>query len=80
MCQRAMKITKLVGSDTDRYKLYLDYDQVDNCVKESVKEVLAARVFIGTSLTTISPKLNLTYAEAVQAIGNILVESGLINK
>jgi hypothetical protein len=49
-------------------------------VRKSVKEVLAAHVFNGTGAVTILPKANLTYAEAAQAIKNLLVESKLINK
>ena len=80
MYQRAMKVTKLTGSDTTRYQNYTDYEQVGNWATNYVKEVLSARVFNGTSTTTISPKSNLTYAEAAQAIKNLLVESKLINK
>jgi hypothetical protein len=80
MYQRAMKITKLTGKDTDRYRNYTDFQDVSNWAKAYVKEVLAAHVFNGTSAKTISPKSNLTYAEAAQAIKNLLVESKLINK
>ncbi|MEA4988303.1 MAG: S-layer homology domain-containing protein [Anaerovorax sp.] len=80
MYQRSMKVTKLVGNDMNRYQSYTDFTKVSGWASTSVKEVLAAHVFNGTSATTISPKSNLTYAEAVQAIKNLLVESKLINK
>ena len=80
MYQRAMKVTKLIGSDTNRYQSYTDFAKVSNWASTSVKDVLAAHVFNGASATTISPKSNLTYAEAAQAIKNLLVESKLINK
>lgn len=80
MYQRAMKITKLVGTDLNRYQTYTDYKQVGNWATDFVKDVLSAHVFNGTTSTTISPKANLTYAEAAQAIKNLLVESKLINK
>ncbi|PKM65173.1 MAG: hypothetical protein CVU95_16350, partial [Firmicutes bacterium HGW-Firmicutes-2] len=80
MYQRAMKITKLTGSDTTRYEKYTDYATVSSWADTHVKEVLSAHVFNGTSTNTISPKSNLTYAEAAQAIKNLLVESKLINK
>ncbi len=80
MYQRAMKITKLTGSDTTRYQNYTDYETVSSWAKTYVKEVVSAHVFNGTGTTTISPKANLTYAEAAQAIKNLLVESKLINK
>lgn len=79
MYQRAMRLTKLIGKDTDRYKSYTDFDDVSDWAAASVKEVLAAGVFNGTSITTISPKSKLTCAEAAQAIRNLLVESKLIN-
>lgn len=80
MCQRAMEITKLEGTDNNRYQSYTDYEQVGNWATHYVQEVLSAHVFNGTTATTISPKSNLTYAEAAQAIKNLLLESGLINK
>ena len=80
MYQRAMKVTKLSGSDTNRYLTYTDFANVSSWATGYVKEVLAAHVFNGTTATTISPKSNLTYAEAAQAIKNLLVESNLINK
>lgn len=80
MYQRAMKITKLTGSDEKRYTTFMDYNQVSSWATPYVKDVLAAHVFNGTTATTISPKSNLTYGESAQAIKNLLVESGLINK
>ena len=80
MYQRAMKITKLNGNDPNRYKTYADFAKVSTWAANSVKEVLSAHVFNGTSETNISPKASLTYAEAAQAIKNLLVESKLINK
>ena len=80
MYQRAMKVTKLTGSDTNRYQNYTDFVKVSNWATSNVKEVLAAHVFNGANKTEISPKSNLTYAEAAQAIKNLLVESKLINK
>ncbi|HBF65964.1 MAG TPA: hypothetical protein DDW34_09705, partial [Clostridium sp.] len=80
MYQRAMKITKLVGSDENRYQNYTDYSQVSEWAATYVKEVLSSHVFNGTTETKISPKASLTYAEAAQAIRNLLVESNLINK
>ncbi|PKM53282.1 MAG: hypothetical protein CVV00_13070, partial [Firmicutes bacterium HGW-Firmicutes-5] len=80
MYQRAMKITKHVGSDENRYKNYADYSQVSEWATTYVKEVLSAHVFNGTTATTISPKASLTYAESAQAIKNFLVESKLISE
>lgn len=80
MYQRAMNITNLIGRDTNRYQSYTDIDKVSGWASTAVKDVLAAHVFNGTSATNISPKSNLTYAEAAQAIKNLLVESKLINK
>jgi len=79
MYQRAMKVTKLTGEDSNRYQNYKDFEAVSPWAVTSVKEVLAAHVFNGTAATTISPKSNLTYAEAAQAIKSLLVESKLIN-
>jgi len=80
MYRRAMVITKLRGAEPGRYQSFSDYDQVSDWARESVKETLSARVFNGTTATTISPKSNLTYAEAAAAIKNLLVKSKLINQ
>jgi len=80
MYQRAMKITNLVGSNENRYQNYTDYSEVSDWAKTNVKNVLSAHVFNGTSETKISPKASLTYAEAAQAIRNLLVESKLISE
>ena len=80
MYQRAMNVTKLTGSDTLRYQNFSDFENVSNWAETYVKEVLSAHVFNGTTAATISPKSNLTYAEAAQAVKNLLVESKLINK
>lgn len=80
MFQRAMKVTKLVGLDVNVYQSFRDHKQVSNWVTSYVEEVLSAHVFNGKTATTISPKSNLTYAEAAQAIKNLLVESKLINR
>ncbi|PKM54223.1 MAG: hypothetical protein CVV00_09190, partial [Firmicutes bacterium HGW-Firmicutes-5] len=78
--QRAMVITKLIGVDQNRYQSYIDYEEVEEWATTYVREVLSAHVFNGTTATTITPKANLTYAEATQAIKNLLVTSKLINK
>ena len=80
MYQRAMKITKLTGSDANRISTYSDREQVSKWAVLYVTDVLSANVFNGTTSTTISPKSNFTYGEAAQAIKNLLVESKLINK
>jgi hypothetical protein len=80
MYQRAMKITKLVGSDATRFQHYTDYNQVGDWAKANVRTVLSAHVFNVTTATTISPKASLTYAEAAQAIKKLLVESKLISE
>ncbi|PKM56381.1 MAG: hypothetical protein CVV00_00360 [Firmicutes bacterium HGW-Firmicutes-5] len=80
MYQRAMAVTNLVGIDQNNYQNYTDYGQVGSWATTYVKEVLAAHVFKGTTTTTISPKSDLTYGEAAQAIKNLLIESKLINK
>ncbi|MBP1926923.1 hypothetical protein J2Z76_002795 [Sedimentibacter acidaminivorans] len=79
MYQRAMKMTKITGDDSNLYQNYKDFETVSPWAESYVKEVLSAHVFNGTTATTISPKSNLTYAEAAQAIKNLLVESKLIN-
>lgn len=80
MYNRAIEITKLVGTDENKYQNYSDYDQVSSWATDSVKSALSAHVFNGTTETTISQKSKLTYAEAVQALKNLLVESKLMNK
>ena len=59
---------------------YLYYPQSLKLLEDSDGAVLSANVLNGTTPTTISPKSNLTYAEAAQAIKNLLVESKLVNR
>ncbi len=80
MYERAMKITELKGENPLRYKNYEDYNNVSEWAKASVEGVLSAGVFNGTSEETIEPKATFTYAEAAQAIKNLLVASNLINE
>ena len=80
MYERAMKVTQLTGTDIARYEKYSDFVQVSSWARSSVQNVLAAHVFSGTGAETISPKAHLTYAQAAQAIKNLLVESKLMNE
>ena len=80
MYHNAMKIVALKGSDSSRYLSYDDFSTVGKWAQSYVKEVLAAHVFNGTKGNSISPKSILTYAEAAQAIQNLLVASELINE
>lgn len=80
MYQRAMKVSKLVGEHGNRYEVFTDFSEVSSFARESVKEVLAAHVFNGSTTKLLSPKKNLTYAEAIQAIKNLLVSAKLINQ
>jgi len=75
-----MKVTELVGADSLRYKIFVDFSSVSDWAKPYVKDVIAAKVFNGTSMTTISPKSTFTHAEALAAIRNLLVEANLINR
>ena len=80
MFSKAMKVVDLAGSEPSRYRAYKDYGTIQNWAAPYVKEVLSAKVFQGTSATTLSPNANLTHAESLTAIRNLLVESGLINE
>jgi len=80
MYNRAMSVTKLVGSDTNRINNYTDYALVSGWAKENVKQVIAAKVFNGVNSTTLAPKATLTTAEAATAVRNLLVQSNLINE
>jgi hypothetical protein len=77
---RAMAVANITATDLERIKDYSDYDQVSDWAAEAVKEVVGAGVFNGTSENTLSLDSTLTYAEAAQAIRNLLVEAGLINE
>lgn len=80
MFQRAMKLTNLKGNDLNRYQNFTDFNQVSEWASSSVKEVLSAHIFNGIGETRLDPKSAISYAEAAQAIKNLLVESKLINK
>jgi hypothetical protein len=80
MYARAMDVIQFKGTNTERIKQYTDVGKVSGWALDYVKKVTSGSVFNGTSATTLSPKSTFTYAEAAQAIQNLLVESGLINK
>lgn len=80
MYEKAMKITKLVSVQADKYKAYTDYSQASEWAKTYIQTVVGAGVFNGKTTTQLAPKANLTYAEAVQAIRNLLLASKLINQ
>lgn len=80
MYARAMGIVKLEGDDNERINKYKDYSDVSEWAKGSVKSVISVKVFNGTSVDKLSPKAQLTCAEAATAIRNLLIESSLINK
>ncbi|KXL52093.1 hypothetical protein CLNEO_24420 [Anaerotignum neopropionicum] len=42
MYPRAMKITKLIGSDDSRCESYTDYSQVSDWAKTNIKNILSA--------------------------------------
>lgn len=78
--QRAMTISDLKGAEQNTHQSFSDFQQVSHWATPFVKEVLSAHVFNGSSTKLLAPKSNLTYAEAVQAIRNLLVASKLINQ
>lgn len=80
MYVRAMAVANFIGKENERFMGFDDYTQVSEWAKEDVKSVLAARVFNGVSASSLAPKANLTHAEAITAIRNLLTESGLINR
>ncbi|MGX8797715.1 Calx-beta domain-containing protein [Fusibacter sp. JL298sf-3] len=80
MYQRAMTVTKLSGDDKNRYLIYKDFSEVNGWATAYVKEALAAHALDEIAATTVSPKKQLTHAEAAQMIKNLLVESNLINE
>jgi hypothetical protein len=59
--------------------VYLDYDLVSSWAKESVSSIINMKVVIGTSDTTLSPQKQLSIAEGLQMIYNLLKESELID-
>ena len=80
MYSRAMKITKLPEEEPERCNDFEDFVQVSQWAVPYVKNVVAAKVFNGTSSTTLSPNSFLTHAESLTAIRNLLAKSSLINQ
>ena len=80
MCQRAMIIVKLASKDSDKYLDYADFTSISSWALASAKAAVSVGVFNGTSDSMLSPKANLTYAEAATAIRNLLIIAGLINE
>jgi uncharacterized repeat protein (TIGR02543 family) len=79
MYSRAMNIVGLRGENQDKYMNFTDFELVGNWAKQGTINVLSAGVFNGKTKELIDPRGKLTYAEASQAIYNLLINSGLIN-
>jgi hypothetical protein len=80
MYAKAMDIVKLREVDNNKIESYEDKEKVSPWAYRYVKKTVSANVFNGRTKNTIAPKGTLTYAEAVTAIRNLLIESKLINK
>jgi hypothetical protein len=79
MCERAMNIVELIGDEDNRFSNYVDFLESSEWAKSSIKRVLSAKVFNGEKADVLAPKSKITNAEAITAIRNLLIESGLIN-
>ncbi|MCT4606907.1 MAG: S-layer homology domain-containing protein [Marinisporobacter sp.] len=80
MYAKAMDIVKLSEVDNNKIKSYKDKEKVSPWAYKYVKKTVSANVFNGRTKETIVPQGTFTYAEAVTAIRNLLIESKLINK
>ncbi|MCR4429640.1 MAG: InlB B-repeat-containing protein [Tepidanaerobacteraceae bacterium] len=80
MYSRAMDIVGLIGSGKNRIDSYEDKDSVPVWAYEHVKKVVSAKVFNGNDELKLLPLKSFTYAEAAQAIRNLLTETNLINQ
>ena len=77
---KAMDIAKLEASNKSKLKAYKDSSKISAWAYNSVDKVVASGIFSGKSASQISPKDNITCAEAVVAMRNLLVKGNLINK
>ncbi len=75
---RAMTVTGLVPKDMGKLSQFVDYDLVSMWAVDYVKEVVNVDIFIGHNNMLMSDK-PLTYAEAIQAVRNLLIQSNLID-
>ncbi|QGG47220.1 S-layer homology domain-containing protein [Heliorestis convoluta] len=76
---RAMDRAGLEEVDRSRIENYVDKDQIATWAYESVKKTVGAGVFQGKTLERLDPKDTFTYAEAAQAIRNLLIQARLIS-
>lgn len=77
---RAMNVTELKNLNDVRVTTYVDYDEVTAWAAKSVRDVVGAGVFVGTSPKELDPGAALTSAQGLAAVRNLLVKSGLINE
>ncbi len=79
MFSNVMRVINYYGTDTTRINSFTDKEEVSSWAYQSVKDVLAARLFNGKTIDTIAPLDTITYSEAATALWNLLVEANLIN-
>jgi len=79
MYANAMNLTRLFSTES-RMHLFEDAKLVSSWALPFVEDVVNANVFNGRSIDRLVPKGEITHAEALQAIHNLLTESDLINK
>ncbi len=78
MYAKAMRIVELTGDSPNRLSTYDDADQVAEWSYDSVRSVLSAKVFNGKTSKLLDPKGQLSNAEAITAINNLLKAAKLI--
>lgn len=78
--RKAMKLVAPMQIDLERIEKYDDYDKIENWAFEATKIVVGAGVFNGKTNNVLDPNANMTYAETIQAIENLLIKAKLINE
>ena len=77
---RALELVELDDKYVNRHLQYKDYDDISNWALENVKKSVNTGIFNGNTLGELKPKDNISYAETLQVLRNLLTESELINK
>jgi hypothetical protein len=80
MFARAMEVVSLESNDDTRLSTFADAQDVAPWALEAVTNAVGSHIFNGRTDDRLEVYGTFTYAEAVTAVRNLLIEAGLINK
>ena len=79
MYARAMDLVEYQGQEVKRLETFKDKEDVSSWAYKHVEKAVNGKLFNGRKEDELAPKGNLTYAESLKAIDNLLINAKLTN-